>query len=99
MPIACLSMAAMFLATSFTVDLGRIMERGRALQLVADLAALDASRSVDPDLPASAQYEVVRLAALSSRRCDERYVFQTRASIAMTGHVFGMWMLIGRAAF
>jgi uncharacterized membrane protein len=68
MPIACLSMAAMLVATSFTVDLGRMMERGRTLQLVADIAALDASRVVDTSLPADVQYGVAREAAVMSAR-------------------------------
>lgn len=46
-PTVALSLVVLIVAASFTIDLGRVMNRGRDMQLVADIAALDASRLLD----------------------------------------------------
>lgn len=64
-PFIAITLVVLVASASFTVDLGRVMLRGRDLQLVADVAALDASRVLD-QRPASAQHASVEAAAVAS---------------------------------
>lgn len=66
-PLVAISLVALVVAASFTVDLGRWMNRSRDLQLVADIAALDAARQLD-GRSASAQQPTIEAAASASAR-------------------------------
>ena len=66
LPVLAITLVLVVLGASFAVDVGRVAVRGREARNVADLAALDAARVVDPEAPTLDQEIPVTAEAVAS---------------------------------
>lgn len=70
-PLFVIAIGALLAATALSVDLGREMLRTRELQSIADVAALEAARSVDGRTVGELRSEVEAAVADAAQRNDE----------------------------
>lgn len=66
--LVCLAMTVMMVAASMSIDVGRLVDNNRTMQLVADAASLDASLQLDGGTLAEVQAPVDAAALYSAER-------------------------------